>query len=127
MQAKTDSIIERIFALHKNWLQYRAPKWINVVDSLQKYATSKMGLESGDYSYLAEMIENEFVQSSLRILLEYGIPLSAIQKLQIVLRMRGINPGLVTEDQIINIIKIHKEEIYPYLSVYERDILDRVL
>ena len=52
---------------------------------------------------------------------------ATIQKLQIVLRMRGINPGLVTEDQIINIIKIHKEEIYPYLSVYERDILDRVL
>lgn len=64
MQAKTDHIIEKIFALQKNWLQYRAPKWINVVDSLQKYATQKLGLPSGDYSYIAEMIENEFVQSS---------------------------------------------------------------
>ena len=59
MQAKTDHIIEKIFALQKNWLQYRAPKWINVVDSLQKYATQKLGLLSGDYSYIAEMIENE--------------------------------------------------------------------
>ena len=39
MQVKTDSIIEQMFSLQKNWLQYRAPKWINVVDSLQKYAT----------------------------------------------------------------------------------------
>ena len=94
---------------------------------MQKYATSKLGLESGDYSYVAEMIENEFVQSSLRILLEYGIPLSAVQKLQIILPLRGINPRLETEDQIMNIIKERKEEIYPYLSIYERDLLDRAL
>ena len=44
MQERTDNIIEMIFALQKNWLQYRAPKWINVVDSLQKYATEKLGV-----------------------------------------------------------------------------------
>lgn len=127
MQERVDNIIERIFALQKNWLQYRAPKWINVVDSLQKYATQKMGLDSGDYSYVAEMIENEFVQSSLRILLEYGIPLSAVQKIQLILQMYKVNTKAISEDKAIDIISAHREEIRPYLSTYEMEILDRAI
>ena len=127
MQGLVDSIIERVFALQKNWLQYRAPKWINVVDSLQKYATQKLGLRSGDYSYVAEMIENEFIQSSLRILLEYGVPLSAVQKIQIILQMHKVNTNTVSEDKAIEIISAHREAIRPYLSVYEMEILDRAI
>ena len=127
MQAKTDHIIEKIFALQKNWLQYRAPKWINVVDSLQKYATQKVGLPSGDYSYIAEMIENEFVQSSLRILLEYGIPQSAVQKLQIILKMHKVDVNKISEDMAIKIIVKHREDIRPYMSKYEMDIIDRAI
>lgn len=127
MQERVDSIIERIFSLQKNWLQYRAPKWINVVDSLQKYATQILGLPSGDYSYVAEMIENEFVQTSLRILLEYGIPLSAVQKIQLILEMHKVNTAAITEDKAIEIISAHREEIRPYLSIYEMEILDRAI
>lgn len=127
MQAKTDSIIEQMFSLQKNWLQYRAPKWINVVDSLQKYATEKMGLSSGDYSYVAEMIENEFIQSSLRILLEYGIPQSAIKKIQVIMQMHKVDVNKISEDQAIKIIVAHREEIRPLLSVYEMEIIDRAI
>ena len=127
MQAKTDYIIEKIFALQKNWLQYRAPKWINVVDSLQKYATQKLGLPSGDYSYIAEMIENEFVQSSLRILLEYGVPQSAVKKLQIILEMHKVDVSKISEDMAIKVIVQHREDIRPYMSKYEMEIIDRAI
>ena len=127
MQEKTDHIIERIFALQKNWLQYRAPKWINVVDSLQKYASEKLGLPAGDYSYVAEMIENEFVQSSLRILLEYGVPQSAVKKLQIILKMHKVDVNKISEDTAIKIIVQHREDIRPYMSKYEMEIIDRAI
>lgn len=127
MQARTDHIIEKIFALQKNWLQYRAPKWINIVDSLQKYATQTLHLPSGDYSYVAEMIENEFVQSSLRILLEYGVPQSAVQKLQIVLRMHKVDINKISEDMAIKIIDKYREEVRSYLSAYEMEIIDRAI
>lgn len=127
MQARTDNIIEKVFALQKNWLQYRAPKWINVVDSLQKYATQKLNLPSGDYSYVAEMIENEFIQSSLRILLEYGVPQSAVQKLQVILRIHKVDINKISEDMAIKIIDEHREEIRPYLSAYEMEIIDRAI
>lgn len=127
MQTRTDHIIEQVFSLQKNWLQYRAPKWINVVDSLQKYATERMGLPSGDYSYVAEMIENEFIQSSLRILLEYGIPQSAIKKIQVIMQMQKVDVNKISEDQAIKIIVAHREEIRPFLSVYEMEIIDRAI
>lgn len=127
MQARVDCAIEKLFALQKNWLQYRAPKWINVVDSLQKYACSKLGLHIGDYSYVAEMIENEFIQSGLRILLEYGIPYSAIGKIQIIMRSHGINVNQVSEDKAIELIIKHRQDFSKYLSEYEMDILNRAL
>jgi hypothetical protein len=105
MQERTDNIIEDMFALQKNWLQYRAPKWINVVDSLQKYATEKLGLPSGDYSYVAEMIENEFVQSNFRILLEFGIPKSAVQKIQLIFDSYGFTSKNMTEDDVLTSIQ----------------------
>jgi len=127
MQAKVDNAIERLFALQKNWLQYRAPKWINVVDSLQKYATAKCQLRSGDYSYVAEMIENEFIQSALRILIEYGVPISAIQKIQLVMNRHGVSVDKITEDKAIELIQSHQEDFNEYLSEYERNILANAL
>ena len=73
------------------------------------------------------MIENEFIQSSLRILLEYGVPLSAVQKIQIILQMHKVNTNTVSEDKAIEIIFAHREAIRPYLSVYEMEILDRAI
>lgn len=127
MQEKVDNIIEKIFALQKNWLQYRAPKWINVVDSLQRYATKQLDIQSGDYSYVAEMIENEFIQSSLRILLEYGIPHSAVEKLQNVLKKFGIDVNNISDDEIGKVINNYRERIRPFMSTYEMEIIDRVI
>lgn len=127
MQERTDNIIEMIFALQKNWLQYRAPKWINVVDSLQKYATEKLGLSSGDYSYVAEMIENEFVQSNFRILLEFGIPKSAVQKIQVLFELNRFTSKDMTEDEILSIIAAKKDFLKKYLSAYEMEIVDRAI
>lgn len=127
MQKKADSSVEKIFALQKNWLQYRAPKWINVVDSLQKYATKKLSLNSGDYSYVAEMIESEFIDFGLRILLEYGIPRSAIEKIQIVLSIWRIDLRKISEDQLIELLARRKNELTKYLSSYEMEVVSRSL
>lgn len=127
MQLKTDGIIEYIFALQKNWFQYRAPKWINVVDSLQKYATKKLGLPSGDYSYVAEMIENEFVQSSLRILLEFGVPRSAVIKIQSIFQKNRVDVKNISEDETIGLILRNKHVLRRYLSEYEMDVIERAI
>ncbi len=118
----SDTAIECIFKFQKNWLQYKIPKWLNVIDSLQKYVAKEMGIESGDYSYIAELIENEFIDENIRILTEYGIPSSAIRK--ILLRF-GDRIKNLTEDQVVASIIQNRELIGRYLTQYEREALER--
>ena len=126
-QIKIDNVIEKLFAFQKNWQQYRAPKWLNVVDSLQKYVCKKHGKISGDYSYVAEMVENSFIQPSLRILLEYGIPQNAVEIVQRVLGGAKLNLDTLSEDDLFDYIKNNISLFEKVLKKYELEILQRTI
>lgn len=126
-QIKIDNVIEKLFAFQKNWQQYRAPKWLNVVDSLQKYVCKKHGKISGDYSYVAEMVENSFIQPSLRILLEYGIPQNAVEIVQRVLGGAKLNLETFSEDDLFEYIKNNISVFEKVLKKYEFEILQRTI
>ena len=119
-----DDAIETVFKFHKNWLQYKIPKWLNVVDSLQKYVAKEIGIQSGDYSYIAEAIENEFNDANIRILSEYGVPSSAIQK---ILDRYGHHLRNLTEDQVVAAIIRNRTLINKCLTQYEIEALERCL
>lgn len=122
-----DQSIETVFSLQKNWAKYRAPKWLNVVDSLQKYVADKMGCKAGDYSYVAEMIENEFIQSGLKILLEYGVPSRTIEKIQDFLKARNLMPSDLSEDDALTLLEDNLQIVKSCLSEYEYEYLKLVL
>ena len=126
-QQTIDKVIENAFSFQKNWQQYRAPKWINVVDSLQKYACKKIGRTSGDYSYVAEMIENSFVKPPFRILLEYGIPDNAIRTIQNILTRQTYISDDTSEEEIVSLIKRNLTLLKAFLGEYEIEIIERVL
>lgn len=119
-----NSSIEEIFKFQKNWLQYKIPKWLNVIDSLQKYAAKELGVEAGDYSFVAESIENEFIEKNIRILTEYGIPSSAISKIS---KLFGYRLKELSEDDVLKAIARNKSTINRYLSQYEIEAVDRCL
>ena len=119
-----DDAIEIVFKFQKNWLQYKIPKWLNVVDSLQKYVAKELGIQPGDYSYIAESIENEFSDTNIRILTEYGVPSSAIRK---ILARYSHNFKGLDEDQVVAKIVRNREIIKLHLIPYESEALDRCL
>lgn len=123
-RALSDEAIEQIFRFQKNWLQYKIPKWLNVVDSLQKYIGKELGIDAGDYSYIAELIENEFLDANIRILTEYGIPSSAIRK---ILFHFGSRLKDLSEDQVVAAIIRNRDLIERYLTQYEIEALERCL
>jgi superfamily II DNA/RNA helicase len=97
-------IINTTLQATQHWFNYKLPKLLAVVSELQKYVCEKRGVEPGDYSALAGMIENNFIPQHLAILSEYGIPSSAISKIStkitqelsledIVKRLKNINPN----------------------------------
>ena len=119
-----DEAVETIFKFQKNWLQYKIPKWLNVIDSLQKYVAKELEIQAGDYSFIAEAIENEFTDANIRILAEYGVPSSAIRK--ILARYRHHLKEL-TEDQVIATIIRNRPLINQILIEYEIEALERCL
>jgi hypothetical protein len=69
------------FQILRHWFQYKVPKWLSVINELQKYASIQNNIRPGNYSYYASQLENDFVRDNLTILLEYGVPRTAIQKI----------------------------------------------
>lgn len=65
----------------RHWFDYKLPKLLSTVSKLQAYVFKKHNRKAGDYTVFAAALENGFVISLLTTLLEYDIPMSAINKL----------------------------------------------
>lgn len=108
------------FKILRHWFQYKVPKWLSVMNELQKYVCEKNNMDPGNYSYYANQIENDFIRDNLTILSEYGIPTSAINKLK-----GGINQELSEDAVIEKVIKISENN--QDLLQYEKDKIRKSL
>jgi hypothetical protein len=110
-----DEAVMDAFKTFRHWFLYKVPKWLNVMNSLQKYVCEKNSLEPGNYTSYSNQIENDFVRENLSILVEYGIPKSAIDKLSPKL------PKDLDEDRVIDEIRSKKLFESSDLIQYERE------
>jgi hypothetical protein len=107
--------INEAFKLKKNWFEYKLPKWLKTFNSIQSLVCSKNNLTPGSYLHYASVIENEFIPENLAILTEFGIPISAIRKLD------KLIPSKINEDSILDYIKKHRIIEKAKLIEYEAD------
>ncbi|MEM5627253.1 hypothetical protein AAHB47_28230 [Bacillus wiedmannii] len=107
-----DDAIRESFQILKHWFQYKVPKWLNVVNNLQTYVCKEAGIEPGNYAAYASQIENEFIRENLSILIEFGIPGSAIKKLA------NYIPSELDEDLVLQYIEnknlLNNSDLLPY-------------
>ncbi|WP_282126675.1 DEAD/DEAH box helicase [Marinifilum flexuosum] len=94
-----EEVIMTNFQIQKHWFQYKIPKWLSVINSIQEFVCNEKGLRPGNYSYYTNLIENEFLRENLTILSEFGIPSSAIRKLE------KIIPESLSQDDVIKSIR----------------------
>jgi len=116
-----DEAIEQAFHIYRHWFQFTVPKVFRVIDSLQRYVCEKHGRSAGSYSYFVQQLENDFLHENLSILIEFGIPSSAVRRLEAEI------PERMTEDEIIQFIKRHKNRLTASWLQYEKDKLDQCL
>jgi hypothetical protein len=109
-----DDAIRKTFWIQRHWFYYKVPKWLNVMNSLQEYVCEMKGLPPANYTYLSNKIENDFVRKNLSILVEFGVPQSAITKLA-----NKIPEGL-EEDDILAEIKAKNLLEGSNLILYEK-------
>lgn len=108
-----DTAIEESFHVYRHWFQFKVPKAFRVVDSLQRYVCEKHGIKAGSYSFYVQQLENDFVPERLSILIEYGIPNTTILKIQ------NLIPVNLNDDEVIEYIRDHKDELNKKLTEYE--------
>ena len=110
-----DEAIKLILQVVRHWFEYKVPKWLSTVNSLQQLVCAEYGMNPGDYSQFASIIENDFIPEHLTILAEYGVPHSAIKKLE------NRIPSTVKDDELINYIKSHELYRLNDLIEYEKN------
>ena len=110
-----DKSIKLILQVVRHWFEYKVPKFLSTINSLQEIVCNEMGILPGDYSQFANIIENDFIPNHLTILAEYGIPHSAIKKIA------DYIPTNITDDDLISYIKNHYLFLTKSLIEYEKD------
>lgn len=115
-----DRSIKYILQVVRHWFQYKIPKWLSTVSSLQQIVCNEKGLMPGDYSHFASILENDFIPEHLVLLSEYGVPHSAIKKLS-----RSI-PATVDDDNLISFIRKHDLHTIKSLIGYEKEKITRL-
>lgn len=115
-QRIVDQAISNYFREHRHWISYKVPKWLNVINVLQKEVCRQEGFQiSGDYTFVASQLENEGVNGDLSILLDMGLPSSVISKLKDI-----VSEGLNSRQIISEVKKIADSNIVQLLE-YEKD------
>ena len=117
--------IEEILKFIKNDANYKIPKLISVVESIQKYTFEQFDGKYGDYSLFISLLENEKVGEKFRFLIDFGIPSSAIKKLETQFKQEGHRNDDNVE--IIPWIKRNVRNLKKNLLEYEYELLERAL
>lgn len=107
--------IKLILQVVRHWFEYKVPKWLSTVNSLQELVCKEKGIQPGDYSSFASIVENNFIPEHLTLLAEYGVPHSAIKKLA------NEVPSTIGDDELIGYIKRGNLHRTSSLIEYERD------
>lgn len=109
-----DTAIQETFQIMKHWFEYKIPKWLSVINEIQRFVCSEKGLRPGSYIHYANLIENDFLRENLAILAEYGIPGSAIRKIQDKI------PSNLNQDEVLSYIQKNNLISSKKLLKYER-------
>ena len=117
--------IEEILKFIRNDANYKIPKLLSVVESIQKYTFEQFDGKYGDYSLFISLLENEKVGEKFRFLIDFGIPSSAIKKLETNFKQEGHRNDDNVE--IIPWIKRNVRNLKKNLLEYEYELLERAL
>lgn len=112
-----EEVIMNNFQIQKHWFQYKIPKWLSVINSIQEFVCNEKGIRAGNYNYYTNLIENEFLRENLTILSEFGVPSSAIRKLE------KLIPDNMQQDDVVKSIRENRLYEHSDFLEYERNKL----
>ncbi len=113
-----EKAIREILRFARKDAGYKIPKLLNVLKTIQEYVYNHHQMPFGDYSYFSARLENEQVDERLRMLIDFGVPTSAIRSIS-----KAVPDFIENEDDIIAYIKANFRSISQNLIEYEKKLL----
>lgn len=113
-----DEAIKDAFQVLRHWFEYKVPKWLTVIHSLQEYVCTQRRVRPGSYLHYSNLIENNLLPSHLTLLLEYNIPVSAINKI------KARIPETLNDESLIDYIQANHLVERSGLIEYERSFFE---
>lgn len=121
-----EKAIEDVLKFVRNDANYKIPKFLSVVDSIQRYTFEKNGNnEHGDYSIFSSLLENGKIGENFRFLIDFGVPSSAIKKIEV--QFKKDEETYNDNVEIIPWLKKNIRVLKNILLEYEHDLLKRAL
>ena len=79
-----EEAIKDVLKFVRNDANYKIPKLLSVLDSIQKYTFEKNSNRNyGDYSIFNSLLENGQIGEDFRFLIDFGVPSSGIKKIEV--------------------------------------------
>jgi hypothetical protein len=77
----TDDVIENTLDQYRTWVTFRFPRFLRVIDGLQREVARQRNRPAGDYRFFAAQLETFFLPTGVFALDEYGVPVQLAAKL----------------------------------------------
>ncbi|MCI5072235.1 DEAD/DEAH box helicase [bacterium] len=78
---KPNAAVRKCMKFIKKWYEFRFPKVLMTLDSIQRATYEPLGLPVGNYAFFAGQVESGFIPESYAALKELGIPFELLKKL----------------------------------------------
>ncbi len=80
-ERRVNMIVFRMLDIGRHWFDFKLPKLLATVSTLQNYILTKHNYKPGDYSFFANTLERGNFPPNVATLLDYNVPSSAITKI----------------------------------------------
>ena len=108
---RVNRVVFRMLDIARHWFDFKLPKFLSAVSTLQNYVFFKHGYSQGDYSFFASILEHGNFPPNVAMLLDYNVPPSAAAKIS-----RHVDPEASPEDVLVMLAQSELEEfgLIPY-------------
>ena len=121
-----EEAIKDVLKFVRNDANYKIPKLLSVLDSIQKYTFEKNSNRNyGDYSIFNSLLENGQIGEDFRFLIDFGVPSSGIKKIEV--QFKKDNKTYNDNVEIIPWLKQNIKILKNILLDYEYDLLKKAL
>ena len=118
-QKTPDEAVERVLDFVRLWANINFPRYLRVINNIQKEIYRKQGRASGEYEFYAARAEHLFLDPTFLTLDEYGLPTEISRKLANYLKPNGEWETVVRQLQSLDLAQTP-------LDPFERKILEQV-